>query len=103
MTRKFMERLRAVDQDDVRGRGAAADRLDRLVLVGGPPRARGLAIRELHEDDPLRVPLALEHLVVAAADEEAATGGGHRVGVAGGGLLERGRGPPGAAGARPLD
>src|SRR4051794_41591988 len=92
-TRKSMERLRAVDQDDVRGRGAAADRLDRLVLVGGPPRARGLAIRELHEDDPLRVPLALEHLVVAAADEEAATGGGHRVGVAAAVLLERVRVP----------
>src|SRR3954466_15572389 len=88
-TRKSMERLRAVDQDDVRGRGAAAERLDRLVVVGGPPCAGGLAVRELHEDDPPRVPLALHQLVLSAADEEAPAVGGDRIGVAAPVLLER--------------
>ena len=44
----------------------------------------------------LRVPLALEQLVLAAADEEAPAGGGDRVGVAAAVLLQR-IGVPGVA------
>ena len=86
----------AVDQQDVRPRRPAADRLDRLVLVGRPPGAGGVHVRELHDDDPHRGPAALEHLLLAAADDEPPAVGGDGVGVAAAVLLER-LGVPGLA------
>ena len=72
--------LNALDGDHAEVGGALAERLRRLVLgrvVEAPDR---LEVLELEHDQPLRLPVALEHGQLAAAGEETPAAGGHRAG-----------------------
>ena len=71
-----------LDEDQLRRRRRLPHRLERRVLVGRVPGARGVRVGELHHDASLPRPRALEHLDGAAARDQPPAVVGHGIRVA---------------------